>query len=233
MTDIRRTTPAFAMGGDIIDILLKDKELTEEQASQVRSRMRRSQIPAHQAMLELGFSTQEHIYRALSQTTGIPFVILGETEIKEDATQKVTPKVALRYQFVPISLERGTLKAAFSTPPSIPDRETLRLLLGLRLDPVIATPNEVSNTLKRIYGLGAGKVIQITQERKNAQLDTQDNAFNDKEEQNLDVPAGSEEDASIIPLVNEIISEAIKQHATDIHIEPFRDKIRLRYRIDG
>ncbi len=233
MTEIKRTGPAFALGGDIIDLLLKDKELTEEQAAQVRSRMRRSQIPAHQAMLELGFSTQEHIYRALSQTTGIPFVILGETEIKEDATQKVTPKVALRYQFVPISLERGTLKAAFSTPPSIPDRETLRLLLGLRLDPVIATPNEVSNTLKRIYGLGAGKVIQITQERKNAQLDTQDNAFNDKEEQNLDVPAGSEEDASIIPLVNEIISEAIKQHATDIHIEPFRDKIRLRYRIDG
>ena len=119
MTDIRRTAPAFAMGGDIIDILLKDKELTEEQASQVRSRMRRSQIPAHQAMLELGFSTQEKIYRALSQTTGIPFVILGETEIKEEATQKVTPKVALRYQFVPISLERGTLKAAFSTSPSM------------------------------------------------------------------------------------------------------------------
>lgn len=218
--------------GDVIDILLAQKELTDEQADQARRRMRRSQIPAHQAVMDLGYSTQEKIYRALSQITGLPFVILGEQKIAEDATKKVTPKVALRYQFVPLALERGTLKAAFSNPPSIRDRETLRLLLGLRLDPCLATPNEVNSTLKQIYGLGAGKVIQITQERKAQQLNTQIEAFEDRDEQNLDSSAQSE-DASIIQLVNEIISEAIKQHTTDIHIEPFRDKIRLRYRIDG
>lgn len=231
------TEPGKLMGnagaqGDVVDLLLAKKEITEEQADQARRRMRRSQIPAHQALLDLGYSTQEQIYRALSQVTGIPFVILGEQTLAEEATQKVTPKVALRYQFVPMSLERGTLKAAFSTPPSIRDRETLRLLLGLRLDPYIATPNEVGNTLKKIYGLGAGKVIQITQERKAQQQDNVDAAFNDKEEQNLDT-GEQEEDASIIQLVNEIIAEAVKQHSTDIHIEPFRDKVRLRYRIDG
>ena len=233
MTEIGKPPVPFAAGGDIIDILLAQKEINEEQAEQVRRRMRRSQIPAYQALLDLNYSSQEKIYKALSQTTGIPFVILGDTEISEEATQKVTPKVALKYQFVPISIERGTMKAAFSAPPSIRDRETLRLLLGARLDPVIATPNEVSSTLKRIYGLGAGKVLQITQERKAMGTDTVDDALNDKEEQNIDAAATTEEDASIIPLVNEIIAEAIKQHATDIHIEPFRDKIKLRYRIDG
>ena len=233
MTEIGKAPGQFAAGGDIIDILLSQKEINEEQAEQARRRMRRSQIPAYQALLDLNYSSQESIYRALSQTTGIPFVILGETEISEDATQKVTPKVALKYQFVPISIERGTMKAAFSSPPSIRDRETLRLLLGARLDPVIATPNEVSSTLKKIYGLGAGKVLQITQERKAMGTDTVDDALNDKEEQNIDAAATSDEDATIIPLVNEIIAEAIKQHATDIHIEPFRDKIKLRYRIDG
>ncbi len=233
MTEMGKPAAQFATGGDIIEILLAQKELNEEQAEQARRRMKRSQIPAYQALLDLNYSTQEKIYRALSQTTGIPFVILGETEISEEATQKVTPKVALKYQFVPISIERGTMRAAFSTPPSIRDRETLRLLLGARLDPVIATPNEVSNTLKRIYGLGAGKVLQITQERKSMAGDATEDAFSDKEEQNIDAAATSDEDASIIPLVNEIIAEAIKQHATDIHIEPFRDKIKLRYRIDG
>ncbi len=218
-------------GGDLLDVLLAQGILNDEQFDQARRRMRRAQIPAQQAVLDLGISTQEVVYRALSQVTGIPFLILGETTIEEAATQKVPPKVALHYQFVPIGLERGTMRAAFANPPSIRDRENLRLLLGVRLEPSLATPNEVDNTLKKIYGLGAGKVIQITQDRKAQKIETVDGAFNDKEEQNLDT--GQTEDASIIQLVNEIISEAIRQHATDIHIEPFREKVRLRYRIDG
>ncbi len=225
--NIRNTAP---VGGDIIDVLLAQRQITEEQAEQVRRRMRREQTPAHKAMLALGYSTQEQIQRALSKVTGIPFVILGEQEISETATSKVPPKVALKYQFVPISLEKGTMKAAFSTPPAIRDRETLRLLLGLRLDPVLATPNEIDATLKKIYGLGAGKVLQINQERQAMNYGAVEGTFDDREEQVID---DTESDASIIQLVNEIISEALKQHATDIHIEPYRDKIKLRYRIDG
>ncbi|HQL87014.1 MAG: Type II secretion system protein E [Lentisphaerae bacterium ADurb.Bin082] len=218
-------------GGDLLDVLLAQGVLSDEQFDQARRRMRRAQISAQQAILDLGISTQEVVYRALSQVTGIPFVILGETTIEEAATEKVPPKVALHYQFVPISLERGTMRAAFANPPSIRDRENLRLLLGVRLEPSLATPNEVDNTLKRIYGLGAGKVIQITQDRKAQKIDAVEGAFEDREEQDLD--AVDTEDASIVQLVNEIITEAIRQHATDIHIEPFREKVRLRYRIDG
>ena len=93
MTEIGKTPGQFAVGGDIIDILLAKKELNEEQAEQARRRMRRSQIPAYQALLDLNYSSQESIFRALSQTTGIPFVILGETDISEEATQKVLPRL--------------------------------------------------------------------------------------------------------------------------------------------
>ena len=95
MTESVKPAAQFATGGDVIEILLAQKELNEEQAEQARRRMKRSQIPAYQALLDLNYSTQEKIYRALSQTTGIPFVILGETEMSEEATQKVTPKEAL------------------------------------------------------------------------------------------------------------------------------------------
>ncbi|MDD4537821.1 MAG: ATPase, T2SS/T4P/T4SS family [Lentisphaeria bacterium] len=226
------TTNPLAAGGDVLGILLAQRVINDEQADQVRRRMRREQAPAHQAILDLGFASQELVYRALSQVTGVPFVILGEVEISETATQKVSPKVALHYQFVPIALERGTMKAAFANPPNLHDRENLRLLLGVRLDPVLATPNEISTTLKKIYGIGAGKVIQITQDRRTQNVETVEGTFDDREEQNLDAGAQSE-DASIIQLVNEIITEAIRQHTTDIHIEPFRGKVRLRYRIDG
>ncbi len=228
--DIAGRNSSVPVGGDVIDVLLAQKEITEEQAEQVRRRMRREQTPAHKAMLALGYSTQEQIQRALSKVTGLPFCILAEQQISPDATAKVPPKVALKYQFVPISLEKGTMKAAFSSPPAIRDRETLRLLLGLRLDPVLATPNEIDNTLKKIYGLGAGKVLQINQERQAQNYGAVEGTFDDREEQVID---DTESDASIIQLVNEIIAEALKQHATDIHIEPFRDKIKLRYRIDG
>lgn len=229
MSETLNSIPA---GGDVLSVLLAQRVINEEQADQVRRRMRREQVSAHQAILDLGLAGQELVYRALSKVTGVPFVILGETEVSETATQKVSPKVALHYQFVPLQLERGTMKAAFANPPSLHDRENLRLLLGVRLDPVLATPNEISVTLKRIYGIGAGKVIQITQDRRTQNIETVEGTFDDREEQNLDA-GGQEEDASIIQLVNEIISEAIRQHATDIHIEPFRGKIRLRYRIDG
>ncbi|NLF92861.1 MAG: Flp pilus assembly complex ATPase component TadA [Oligosphaeraceae bacterium] len=220
-----------ADSSDLISLLQQQGALNDEQADQCRRRMRRAQIPPQQAVLELSLSTQEVVYRALSQISGLPFVLLGEQSIAETAVQKVPAKVALRYQFVPLQLDRGTLKVAFANPPAIRDRENLRLLLGLRLDPVLATPSEVSGTLKRLYGLGAEKVIQIRQDRKNQQVEEVEGTFDDRLVENLD--QGDQQDASIIQLVNEIISEAIRQHATDIHIEPFREQIKVRYRIDG
>lgn len=219
-------------GSDLLSVLIAQEQLTEEQAEQVRRRMRRSRTPTHQAILDLGYSSQEAVFRALSQCNGLPFVILAKEQIREDATNKVPAKVALHYQFVPLEIERGTLKAAFSSPPSIRDRENLRLLLGLRLDPVLATPQEVGITLKRIYGLGAEKVIQLRQDKKAQRIQDPEGTFDDKEVEALDATQGAEE-ASIIQLVNEIILEAVKHQTTDIHIEPFRDAVRVRYRMDG
>lgn len=218
-------------GADLLHILQVEKQLTEQQVDQVRRRMRRSQAPVQQAILELGLLNQETVYKALSLSCGLPFVSLDEVEVDDAAIEKVSARVALRYQFVPIKLERGSLQASFANPPNIRDRESLRLLLGLRLEPSISTPNQVSNYLKRIYGLGADKVLQLRQDRKHLILEETDSAFDNREVEDLDQDEGG--DASIINLVNEIISDAIRQKATDIHIEPYRDSVKVRFRIDG
>ena len=80
MTD-NQGTIISGTGGDLLDVLLAQGVLNDEQFDQARRRMRRAQIPAQQAVLDLGISTQEVVYRALSQVTGIPFVILGEITI--------------------------------------------------------------------------------------------------------------------------------------------------------
>jgi general secretion pathway protein E/type IV pilus assembly protein PilB len=217
---------------DLLTVLVSGGSLTEEQADQVRRRMRRAQISSHQAILDLEFATQEVVFRALSRVNGIPFVILAQEALSDAAAAKVPAKVALHYQFVPLQLDRGTLRAAFSNPPSIRDRENLRLLLGLRLDPVLATPLEVGGMLKRIYGLGAEKVIQLRQDKRAQKTQVVEGTFDDKQIESVDAGSAGE-DASIIPLVNEIILDAIKQQTTDIHIEPYRETVKLRYRIDG
>lgn len=219
-------------GGDVLSILIAQGHITEEQAEQARRRMRRATVSSHQAVLDLGYTNQETVYRALSECNGIPFVILAKEDISEEATQKVPAKVALHYNLVPLAINRGTLRAAFFNPPSLRDRENLRLVLGLRLEPVLSTPGEINAVLKRIYGLGAEKVQQIRKERQTNRLYEGKGAFDDSQTETLGA-ANATDEASIINLVNEIIFEAMSLGTTDIHIEPFRDNVRLRYRIDG
>ena len=219
-------------GGDILSILIAQGHITEEQAEQARRRMRRAAVTSHQAVLDLGFANQEVVYRALSECNGLPFVILAKEEISDEATQKVPAKVALHYNLVPMAINRGTLRAAFFNPPSLRDRENLRLVLGLRLDPVLASPGEINAILKKMYGLGAEKVQQIRKDRQSSRLFETKGVFDDSQTEDL-AAANDNDEASIINLVNEIIFEAIGMGTTDIHIEPFRDMVKLRYRIDG
>jgi len=222
-------TPMGSGDADVLSLLVTQEHLTEDQAEQARRRMRRASVPSHQAVIDLGFTSQEVVYRALSECNGVPFANLAKQEISEEATKRVPAKIALHYKFVPISIERGTLTAAFSDPPSMRDRQNLRLLLGLRLEPMIATPAEVSNTLKTVYGLGAETVLQLRQDRgpKKGESVYHDSVQGETLEEE------DAETASIIGLVNQILLEAVEMETTDIHIEPFEDTVHLRYRIDG
>ena len=223
-------TSAGSEGADLITLLLEQGHITAEQAEQARRRVRRASIPSHQAVIDLGFTSQEAVYRALGQSIGVPFVVLTEREIPPEVIQRVPAKVALHYKFVPIAFERTTLTAAFAAPPSMRDRENLRLLLGYRLEPVLATPAEISATLKSSYGLGAETVIQLRQDR-GFQKRVESVIYDDTRGQDLD--AEDAQSASIIHLVNQILLEALEMEATDIHVEPFQEAAKLRYRVDG
>jgi len=218
---------------DIFSILLENGHINEQQAEQAKRRMRRANISAQQALVDLKYTSQDNIYDALSISTGTPIVNLHKKEIPEEVIKKVPAKVALHYKFVPLSFKRGTLDVAFANPPAIRDRENLRLLLGARLAIQLATPFDIDTTLKRIYGLGADTVLKIQNERisQNFQAATDSVIYGKTEGENL--VNEDDEDASITRLVNQILLDAVRMKTTDIHIEPFHDTIRLRYRIDG
>ena len=215
---------------DLLTLLTEEEHISSEQADLVRRRMRRSQAEAHQALMDLGLCSEEVIFRALARCHGLQYTELPEEEIEEDARKAVSAKVAFNYKLVPLQIDKKKLTAAFSEPPDMRSREQLRVVLGVRLNPVIATPSSIRRALKHIYGIGADTVMEI---RKDRSFQKRIGSVVFDGLQNEDLADQDAETASIISLVNQLLLEALELDATDIHIEPYEQEVKMRYRIDG
>ena len=150
-------------------------------------------------------------------------------EIPAEIVAKVPARFATHYNFVPVQERDGTIVVAVSDPLNHQLLDDIRLVLKKqRVEIVVATPDEISRATKALYGVGADTVERILSDSDNVasvvSLDLA-SAGTDLGDDNLD--------ASIIKFVNELFAEAIRTGATDIHLEPFEDQLRLRYRIDG
>ncbi|MFW5996915.1 MAG: GspE/PulE family protein, partial [Lentisphaeria bacterium] len=224
---IQRSAP---INKDLLTALVEEHHITAEQADLVRRRMRRSQSSPHQALMDLSISSEEVIFQTLARCHGLPYTDLPEEDIEEAARNTVSAKVAFNYKLVPLHLDKKSLTAAFSEPPAMRSREQLRVLLGVRLNPVISTPSSIRRALKHIYGIGADTVMQIRKDRS-FQNRLGSVVFDGFQEENL--AEQDAETASIIRLVNQLLLEALELDATDIHIEPYHAETKMRYRIDG
>ena len=138
-------------------------------------------------------------------------------------------KVALHYHAIPVALRDSTLTVAISNPQDVQALDDLQLALQRRytIEPILAAHEEILRAIKAHYGVGAETVSQILIDRPNAATTkgTDEDALEDIEQ------LASE--ASVVKLVNQLILEAHSRRATDIHLEPYRGKVRLRYRVDG
>ncbi len=214
---------------DLLQLLLDQGKITADEAEQARRRQRRGRTSISQALLDLGTVSEEVIFKALADAEGLTYFSLFQKKLPDEAISKVPVKVALHYHLMPVSFENGTLTCAFSDPPPLRDRQNLRLLLGMRILPVIAAKGEITRSIKQHYGLGAQTVLQLRQDR----------GFQERVEQvHVDAPAEdlgaeAEDTASVAHLFNQFLVEALDLSATDIHIEPFENTVVVRYRIDG
>ncbi|MBN2309719.1 MAG: type II/IV secretion system protein, partial [Candidatus Hydrogenedentes bacterium] len=140
----------------------------------------------------------------------------------------VPARFATHYGFVPIQERNGVLVVAISDPLNAQLLDDIRLVLKRRLEAVVATPGEIQRAIKALYGVGADTVEKILSGADGgAGVVALDSAV-------AGADLGDERiDASIIKFVNELLSEAIRTDSTDVHLEPFEDQLRVRYRIDG
>lgn len=217
------------MARDILTLLAQNGDLTTAEVDQIKKRAQRANLSLEQAAQNHGRLSEETIYRAVADANRLPFIDLHQTGVAAEAVKKVGARVAFHYKVMPVSIDNGILTLAFAGPPDVRQRENLRMLLSMRIRPAIATPSDIARSAKQHYGLGADTVLQIRTDR-GLMSRFEDASYDRESAQELELEDG---DASITSLVNQILAEALEMKATDVHIEPFEDTVRLRYRIDG
>ncbi|MFH0856104.1 MAG: GspE/PulE family protein [Candidatus Omnitrophota bacterium] len=207
-------------------ILIEKGVVTPEQLNKALFEQKNNRDMICTSLVKMGFTTEEEAFTLLAGQLNIPYVKLKHKDIDPKTVQKVTAKFASHYKIIPIEFKDKTLAVAMADPLDIRTLDDLRLLLGVEVKGVLASETEILEAIRKYYGLGAETIESIFSEKTSV---SELKEAGEKTE-NLETLA---EDASIVKFVNQILSEAIKNRATDIHLEPFGDELRTRFRIDG
>jgi type II secretory ATPase GspE/PulE/Tfp pilus assembly ATPase PilB-like protein len=216
-----------AVQKEVGDLLLEQGKLTEQQLEQVRRRQRRLNLPQHRAIVDLNFASEEDTWRALAAANHLEFADPVALDPTRELLEQVPIKFIFHYHLLPVALEEEGLTLAFSEPPRQMEQGNLRLLLGKRFKTVLATPSAIHATIKKNFGLGAETIQKLRDERGGAEI-SQEITF-DLQDKDTD----SALEATVSAFVDQILQEALRLKATDIHLEPYANAIRLRYRVDG
>ncbi|MBT3192820.1 MAG: type II/IV secretion system protein, partial [Verrucomicrobia bacterium] len=182
-------------------------------------------LPIGQVVASQGLAREDAFLTALAEVLQMPFMHLKEEDIEREVLERLPTKAVFQYNVVPLGFDRGILRVAVSDPftPGLVD--SLRLAADARIKLVLSPSDDIAQASKKFYGVGADTLDRMMQ----------DDRFEVAPEEELGkVDLGEmDQEASIVKFVNQIIWEATQQGATDIHMEPMEEKLRIRYRIDG
>jgi type IV pilus assembly protein PilB len=185
-------------------------------------------------LIDLGHVTERDVLRAQAEQLGIPFLELDRTSVDEDVAKAIPQSVVQRYNAVPIRRTGNRLTVAMADPTNVFALDDIRLITGYEIDPVLATPDDIGVLLRSVDGSAGSEELSNALEALGGgsglpeEADTTGGGVNEEVDRR-----GLEDEAPVIRIVNVIIQQAIKDRASDIHIEPDRRGVRIRYRIDG
>jgi type II secretion system protein E len=184
--------------------------------------------PLHEIAIERGLVKEEDVLATLAEEFGMDYVDLAQAKVDPDAIKSVPLKLVHRRTLMPLSRENGTLVVATGDPYDVNALDELHTLTGLHIQPVLASPREIARLIKLHFGVGGETVTALIAERGQEEVELLEGLEADDSE-----AAKMAQEASVVKLVNEILVEAANERASDIHIEPQENSLRIRYRIDG
>jgi type IV pilus assembly protein PilB len=203
-------------------ILKAMKAVTDEQIQAGLDYSKKNDCRLGEALVSLGTVEQEVVSRALAKHWKLPFANLGKAEIRKEILAIVPKEIAVEHGIVPVTKKNGTLIVAMeSLDYTILDN--LRFLLNQQVEAAIATPDDIRESIEQYYK-GSGDLSSVLGDGDEAiQVGREDYAGDDSDA----------DDAPVIKYVAQLITNAVKERASDIHVEPFEKRVRIRYRIDG
>lgn len=210
------------MNQSLAEILKSHNIISDEQLQLARQEEKKTGEFLGQIIIKLGFAQEDEVLPLLAKALNIPYVKLQDQQIDSNAIGKVSAKFASHFKLMPISLNDGYLTIAMTNPTDIHTLDDVKLLLDCEIKPVLSSEVDILKAIKKYYGIGAETIEKIHKDEMKIIVE-------DKDTEDISLS----QDASIIKFVNEIILEAIKERATDIHFEPYENELRIRYRIDG
>ena len=205
------------------EVLLDEGLITQEQLGTALAEQQRLGRSLGRVLIDLGLIREPDLVSALARKIGLNFVDLTEFHIDPSAASLIPEQVARRYRALPIGYEDSMLVVAMSDPANVFALDDIRTITGKQVKPVVATASDVDQAIRK-YGQFDQSVEDISAEAASK--------AEEKTTELTQVEAAMEE-APIVRLVNLLITQAVTDRASDIHLEPSESDIRIRYRIDG
>ncbi len=220
------------------DIFVSSGLVTPEQLGQALDKQRqlKSQEQIGDLLVSMGLITERDRVRCLGEQWGVPYLDLTDIRVEEEVTSTVTQELARRFKVIPTQREAKRLTLAMKNPLDIFAIDEIRLITGLEVEPVIATEEDILLAIAANYRTEVNVTEAVS------------NVMKDIDEASISITNGNGEDegaitieqlkelsgeAPVVRLSNMIISRGITDKASDIHIEPAKDCLRIRYRVDG
>jgi type IV pilus assembly protein PilB len=221
--------------------LLQPKEVEEGLAHAKKKNLR-----IGEALIDLGKTNEANIFKALAAQNNMEYVDLDRNSVPPQATSLIPDDLMRKYIILPLGMENGKLKIAIHDPFDLEMQQIVGFRTSKPLAPVLAPKSRIKKVLDELFNTTAANTIDKTMDktidRLKGSLDKSvDKSLDksiDKSGKSIDQSSVGEGDddatqAPIIKLVNALIAEAVRTRASDIHIEPMKDRVQVRYRIDG
>ena len=219
--------------GNFADILIRRGLVGPDQLREAETMADAQGIPVPDALIRSGYVASNDVMRAVAEEHGLEFVDLDEVRIPMSAVELVPESVARENVVMPFAEDDGALKVIISDPLDLGTIDKLRFILNRKVEIALAPRENITEAINRYYGQQEGESADtMLQEFTDTAID-----FTDTMEQDTMTMAGDETidetSAPVVRLVQLMISEAVQLRASDIHVEPFEERVRIRYRIDG
>jgi type IV pilus assembly protein PilB len=211
------------------ELLVREKLISLQQLRTAQEEAKRTNASLAYTLSRMGYISDQEITNFLSQQYRVQAIRLDEYEIDEEILKLISKEICERHKIIPVSRSGNTIIVAMADPSNLHAIDDIKFLTGYNVEPVVAAEAAIVKAIERYYAAPELSYEQIMAGFDEDQIEV---AAADEEVSVSDLERASE-DAPVIRLCNAILLNAIKKRASDIHIEPYETKLRVRYRVDG